>query len=366
MKILQVSCNDLSNGGVQNVFMNIVSHMPDITFDLIVFGNGDEYYRDKFLHYGGRIFRFPIYQGDNKWIARIDRMTYALRLPIYIMYINFRYGHYDAIHCHNYFEAFCCNFGAYLSGIKVRIAHCHNSEDPSENIRYKRYAHFLRDCFERFTNVKIGCSKKALEYLFGDDKKGRVINNFIDVNMFLSKKNEYITSTNIFSFVHIGRFCFQKNQLFLLEVFRIIHNLEPNARLSLQGYGPDEIKLRTFIKENNLEKCVQIFPHNYDKFKILSENNVMIFPSIFEGFGIVLLEAQIMDCLCFVSDAIPSNTDMGLEEVIPLKLNASEWANIILTKLKNIDTKEKKKEYNSFDINSIMPIYREIYEGKSV
>ena len=364
MKVLQVSCNDLSNGGVQNVFMNIIANMPDCDFDLVVFGDGDDYYKDEFLKFGGRIFSFPIYQGNNKYIAQLDRILWIFRLPLFIFCINRKYGNYDVIHCHNYFESFLCNFGAYLSGINVRISHCHNSADPSETKCYKLYTSVLRMIFKRYTNVKIGCSSKANEYLYGDDNDVLVINNFIKVNTWLQEKRKYKTPDGKYLFVHIGRFCYQKNQLFMLEVFKEISLREPDARLAIMGYGNDEKKLRSYVEENMLSNLVTFYPHDYNKYQLLAESNYMIFPSISEGFGIALLEAQIMDCLCFVSDAIPENTDMGLEVRISLEKTTKQWAEIILKCIKDrCSYCADEKKINKFDMRNIMKKYRLIYKN---
>ena len=67
MKILQISCGGLGNGGVQAVIMDICRNMPETQFDILLFTNESRYYDDEFKKLGGKIFRIPNYEGNNKY-----------------------------------------------------------------------------------------------------------------------------------------------------------------------------------------------------------------------------------------------------------------------------------------------------------
>ena len=101
-----------------------------------------------------------------------------------------------------------------------------------------------------------------------------------------------------FVVMNISRIDFQKNQLLLLEAFEKFHAVRPDARLVLIGpeTQPDYAeKLRSFIRQNCLDGCVQLLPglHNDDPELVNAYHacDSFVLPSIHEPFGIVVLEA---------------------------------------------------------------------------
>mgnify|MGYP000366456599 FL=1 len=88
----------------------------------------------------------------------------------------------------------------------------------------------------------------------------------------------------------------------------------------LVGFGEDKEKLKNLIHELNLDESVDLIPGDkVDVSEKYDEADYMIFPSIYEGFGIVLLEAQAKRIPCFVSEAIQKEVDAGLLNYIKFK-----------------------------------------------
>lgn len=371
MKVLHISCDGLGNGGVQNVIMNICRNMSDISFDIVLFTNEKRYYDNEFISLGGRIFRIPKYEGNNIYWKRVDYYIRFFRIFFGICEIIRKNGPYDAIHCHNNFESGICCMAAFFTGVKIRITHAHTAE-----VKYRisriiglLYRMILRIIMNLFSNVKIGCSEIAFIRLFGEKyltrKRTYIIPNPIDTKKFLNIENNRNPYEKCI--VHIGRFCDNKNQIFLLEIMPYIIQNIPNAKLKLVGFN-EEYKNLLLEKVNQLSlgSKVLFFPSETDIRKVLSDASLFIFPSKEEGFGIVLLEAQSMGVQCLVSDTVPKDTDCGLCRYLSLSEGAEAWAKEAV-KLLNTEynTKLDQKKLSKFDIGNYVEKIECIYKGIS-
>ena len=181
-----------------------------------------------------------------------------------------------------------------------------------------------------------------------------VIKNGIDIEKFRDikeTKREIKKQLGIeqSSFVvgHIGRFVPVKNHKFLLEVFDEITKLEPNSELLLIGTGDGEPLVRQWIQEKGLSGKVTILSSRTDIPQLLKAMDVFVFPSLFEGFGNVLVEAQAANLRCIVSDHL--NKEVFLSNlVIPTSLKESPkvWAQKALDKTLLSDYPNRLAEYD--------------------
>ena len=165
--------------------------------------------------------------------------------------------------------------------------------------------------------------------------------------------------------MHVGRYCYQKNQTFILKVFKIISERLKNTHLTLIGFGEDEEIIKKEIKELNLEKFVTMASGNSDFIASeFTKSDCMIFPSNFEGFGIVLIEAQASGCYCFCSEAIQDEADCGLIKKLSLNDGYEVWANEIINYINSkndIDYKTLTKKLKQFDEEVIANQYAKFY-----
>jgi glycosyltransferase EpsF len=186
----------------------------------------------------------------------------------------------------------------------------------------------------------LACSSVAGEYLYGVktfEQYGRIIKNGIDVESYLKQTvtPDDIDANDLGSVVfgNVSRFDDSKNQLFLLDVFYEILTYEPESTLLLGGVdGGQLMECIRKTEELEISDKVKFIGVRNDMPQVLSLIDVFIFPSLHEGFGIVLLEAQAAGCYCVASSVCPSDTDMGLERIdyISLAEDASIWARRIL------------------------------------
>jgi len=131
---------------------------------------------------------------------------------------------------------------------------------------------------------------------------------------------------------NVGRLQFQKNQLFLLDIFASVLKKKPEAILWMIGQGEDEDKIREKIQKLNLGTAVKMLGVRNDVPNLLQAMDVFVFPSVFEGLGIALLEAQATGLTCIASkDVIPEEVKVTPQlQFVSLEESAEVWADRIL------------------------------------
>lgn len=360
-KILHISCGGLGYGGVSSVIFSIVKELHSrFDFGCIVFKKKCNR-EQEFLKYG-KLYRIQAYNDDGK------RHVLELLFRPFRLYINvFRIckkEKYDVVHAHNYFDEGICLLAAKNAGVPIRIAHSHNTMSPNKKGFFIRLQKKLNNLMIKYSAThRIGCSNKAGEDFFGN-LKYNVIYNSISLEKYTPRNRK---NNEILTFIHVGRYTYQKNQEFIIKIFYNIKKKIEKSRLMLVGFGEDKEKLIKLVKELNLSESVFFIPgDNRDISKIYDEADYMIFPSIYEGFGIVLLEAQSKRIPCFVSEAIQKEVDVGLLNYINLSESEEEWAEKILlyiNKKCEINDNTISENLKKFSINTICEQYANIYGG---
>lgn len=236
----------MMNGGVEAVVMNYYRHIDRsrIQFDFIVDEDSTYIPREEIESLGGRVFIVPPYQRLNKYISALSNL--------------FKENHYKIVHSHiNTLSVFPL-YAAKKAGVPVRIAHNHSTAAPGE---WKKniLKYTLRPFAKVYATHYAACSRYAGEWLFGRRSMERgevtIFNNAIDLDKF--KYNENVRNEvrkelgleGKFVIGHVGRFCYQKNQEFLIDVFEEVYKQNPDAVLILIGDGPDRKKIEEKVKQ---------------------------------------------------------------------------------------------------------------------
>lgn len=245
-------------------------------------------------------------------------------------------------------------------GIKYRIVHCHNSQNMDSKAR--KILHIINKFrLKKYATDYWTCSEDANNWFFTNNilEKNKIvcINNAIDYNKFKFNekiRQEYRNKLNIDSklvFAHVGRLHFEKNQLMLLDIFKNINEMNGNVELLLIGDGEDRAKIENKIKKLELENNVRLLGIRNDVEKIMQSVDAIIFPSLFEGLPLVLIEAQANGLPIFASKSISEQVVIGENvELISLDEKPKEWAiKILSSNLNRCDNYEKIK-IKGFDI----------------
>lgn len=364
-KVLIIANDNMGIGGIQNVIIGIIRELKtSFQFDVVVFNHHNTEYENEILEQG-KIYTIPLYEGKSRFRKRLDFYVRPIYIYNNIKRIINKNGPYVAIHCHNYFEEALGILAAYNNGIQTRITHSHSYMPSSaRQIARKMYERFYRHIITSYSTNNLACSSLAGEYLYGKSENITVIPNAIDVNRFRVKNK----CNNPWSFLHVGRWGGPKNQLFLLDVFYEIYKANPISRLTLVGSGEEceEEKIKKAILNLKLESAVDLLPANSNIPEIMSRNNVFIFPSIFEGLGIVVIEAQASGMHCFASTNVPREADLGNIEFLDLSIGAKEWAKKISQYIHEYSMLRKEVDMASYDIHNVIKEYYKIYNGAGI
>lgn len=181
-----------------------------------------------------------------------------------------------------------------------------------------------------------------------------VIRNAIDLDRFrnvdiskVEKRKELDIPVDAYVIGQVGRFTYQKNPEFTVRVFSELLKKNDNAYLLLMGRGNQEDSLRKQIKELNIEDKARLLVSRKNINELLKVLDVFILPSRFEGFGIVLIEAQAAGLPCVVSDNIPSQTYQS-SNITKLSLDDSieKWVDALLNPVGNIEKYGNIEDYD--------------------
>lgn len=369
-RVLQVAFNDLGHGGIQAVMLSIAQNLSDeYDFDVVSFSSKPSYWDKEFRKYG-HIFYVPHYEGSNPLHRKLDYYIRYFKVKRDIYRILIENGPYDIIHAHTFFECAPVLAAAQKAGVPVRIAHSHNTAQKITYYSPKKlidimYQRVYRKIIRKNATLMVGCSQQAADYLFGIDC-GRAVYNAIDLKRFNPAMYPKCEHREL-RLIHVGNFIPQKNQLFLVDVFDHIKRKHPDVTLTMIGrFGAYKEQVLQKIEQLHLSESVHLLPHDSDIPKELSQSDIFVFPSTFEGFGNVLIEAQAMGLRCFVSTEVTHEADCGLLTFIPLSRGAEGWANEINQVITKNGKEKRGADVSRFSPEQTTKVIRDMYAGNMV
>lgn len=320
-RILQIT-ESLRRNGTETFLMNVFRNLDrkHFMFDFLVFTDETEGYFDEAVSLGARIFRLPKRsQNPFKYGSNIDKFFKE--------------------HSHE-FAAVALNgcsltditplYHAYRHGISIRICHAHS---VGTHGIHNRILHNLHKLFiGNIATDFLGCSQSACRYFFGQNSGSKVIKNGIDLEKFRpdlqagTRVREELGIGKESIFGHIGHFDTVKNHSFLLDVFRKIVDLKEDSILILIGEGPLKAEMQKKAVSLGLEKNVLFLGFREDVAKLIQSFDVFLFPSLYEGLGLVLIEAQTAGIPIVASNTIQPEAIISPRlKTLPLE-SPSEWA----------------------------------------
>lgn len=246
-------------------------------------------------------------------------------------------------------------------GISKRIIHAHNSQNMGSFI--KGFLHRIyKNRLSSYVTDYWSCSDDSSNWFYNNKIKDRVliVKNSIDLDRFKYDSKidlEYrkkLDTQDKFVIGNVGRLHFQKNQLFLLDVFNEIHKADKDSILLLVGEGEDREKINNKINELGLNDSVKLLGARDDVPELMCSMDVFLFPSLFEGLGLVLVEAEAIGLPIVASkDNIPNEVNMASNfTFISLNDSIQKWRDEVL-KYKNTKKEDNTKslQNNGYDIN---------------
>lgn len=324
-RILQIVFS-MNRAGLETMLMNYYRWIDRdaIQFDFLMHRSQRFDYDGEIELLGGRIYRVP----------EISVRT----LPAYLKSLSRFFAEHPEYHIvHSHLDALSAPVlcAAKYAGVPVRIAHSHNNGfEPNKKYPVRLVA---KRFIPLFSTDLWGCSEEALNFMFGQAAlKGQantILPNAIELSNFSFdsaareriRDNLGLEGKTVIG--HVGRFCYQKNQGFLLKILFELCQKGENATLLLIGTGEDEQKIRNQAARMGLAERTLFLGPQPRVSEFYSAMDVFVLPSRFEGFGIALLEAQVNGLPCLCSDTVsPSSNVTGQVRRLSLASGAEKWA----------------------------------------
>lgn len=324
IRILHVVTH-MNRGGLETMLMNYYRNIDRsrLQFDFLVHRKERADYDDEIESLGGRIYRLP------------SLNPFGIRYRSALNTFFQTHPEYSIVHSHLDCLSAIPLKAAKKTGVPCCIAHSHNT-NQDHNLKYP-----IKLCYMRlipfYADKLFACSEAAGRWMF-PHAAFEVLPNAIDAAVFSyspskakAKREEFGFSQADFVIGHVGRFDYPKNHSFLIDIFSEIRATMPNARLLLVGAGDGQAAIGEKVRHLKLEGSVCFAGLRTDIPDLLSAMDAFVFPSLYEGLPVTLIEAQAAGLPCFISDRVPGECKKT-ELVCQLSLEQSptDWAAAVI------------------------------------
>lgn len=363
VRVLQI-VHSMGMGGIETFLMNIYRNIDKekVQFDFLLSSKEKGIYEDEIEKMGGKIYRVP------------PRRDGLLKNRKALKKFFKEHKEYQVIHAHIDCLSNIRLFKiATKNGIPTIIIHSRNNNHSGiiHNIMHK----LNKKKIDKYTTDYFAISDLAAEWLFSEkvykQHKYNVIGNGIDIDKFIFNKQireKIRQELNIQEkkvIGHIGRFAEQKNHEFLIDIFNEIQNKDKNTVLLLLGDGPLKEKIQEKVNNLNLSDKVLFLGVKQNAYDYMQAMDVFLFPSLYEGLGRVLIEAQAADLPCIASEkVIPREANiLDTYQSVDLQNPSTEWADRTLDALKYTERKDRREEIGQagYDIKKVAQQLQEFY-----
>lgn len=335
-KLLYISNSNLTRGGVQKCISMWTSNFNNRdNFEITWYIQGKlinkEYYNE-ILNSGIKII-----------IGNIDLSKKSKYLKYYKQLLTISKYDFDIVHINTglVLETFIANI-VFKNRTKKLISHSHTSrgnikENPIKIKLKEMMSHYIIEN----SNLLLSCSKLAAKNLFGyAEKKSNkyiCIYNGIEIDKF--KYNEKQRRSNIENYFiankkvisYIGSLDKTKNIMFALEIFDNILKVDNNVVFWIFGDGDYKKEALRYVDYNKLNDYVFFFGERKDVNNMMSNIDVLLLPSLHEGFPLVAIEAQTAGVIVYASDTITKEINITNNvRFISLEMPATHWSSVIV------------------------------------
>ena len=325
----------LTRGGVETWLMDVVRNVPrgELAIDVCLTTNSKGPYEDEFRSLGGIVHRCPMSRNPWMFAGRMRRLLVGEQ--------------YDVVHSHLYYFSGVVLRAAAQANIPQRVAHNHPVEDlKAGGLIRSVYVHWMRRWMTRYATDFVGPTRASLEAFCGpnwqSDPHKKVVYNGVRIQRFLQPpdrsvvRKELDIPSDAKIILNVGRFVHHKRQSFLVDVAQQLLSRRGDAFFLLVGDGPMREDVEQLVHQAGLTRNFRFLRGAPDIDRYWLSSNVFAFPSVNEGFGIVVVEAAAAG-LPVVAQNIP-----GVQEaaeacedpvLLPLEATADQWAKAIVTAL---------------------------------
>lgn len=357
----------MERGGAESWLMSLLrkADKSKLQMDFCVVQNKEGIYANEIKSLGSTIHICPV-----KNFLNFDR-----RLAIL-----FDKTQYDAVHSHLWDFSGQILKVAYKKNIPVRIAHSHNTQSKYKKTLYRRaYSKLMRHQILKYSTNCLGCSRGASAALFGKDweqnPKCRVLYCSIDTDLFaMGKKVSLIKSDLSINdktcvIGNIGNLRTQKNHTFLIDIAVEFIKIRPSSLFFVAGEGELRTQLEQKAREFGISDKIIFAGVRQDVPNLMTDVfDIFLFPSLYEGMPLTLIEAACAGLRCVCSDTITKEaTDINPElfDRLGLDVPARKWAKVLydsldktkVNKIKAFEIVENSHFSTKFSLKELTKIY---------
>jgi glycosyltransferase involved in cell wall biosynthesis len=324
----------MDRGGIETWLMNVGRRLEGrrVRFDFLVESVKRCHYDAEIEAAGGAVMRSPPFR---KRVAASRSLLRRLN----------RLDPYDVIHAHGTHDTFWPLAVGKARGVPVRIGHVHNlNREHTSGWGPRLYRAVATRGLTLVATRVLGCSRAALDSLLTQEalkrlgSRGHVLPYGIDLERFRRHPNPALVRQRLglprgsLVLGHVGRFVPQKNHAFLVEVFTSLRSIDPRWVLLAVGEGPLRQQTEALLERRGLMHCSYLLQARDDVPDLMSVMDAFAFPSLWEGLGLVLIEAQAIGVPCVVSEAVPPEAVVDRCLVARVSgMAAREWAGAVQT-----------------------------------
>ncbi|WP_129851812.1 glycosyltransferase family 1 protein [Bifidobacterium pseudolongum] len=370
MERILILITSLDRGGAETMIMNYYRHMDrsQVQFDFLVNRPEEGAYEKEIRELGGRIYRMgPMYP-----------LQFAKYKKDFRNFLR-QHPEYRIIHSHLEERSYFPLRIAREEGVPIRIAHAHNEYTGFDTKTLFR--DYFRFRLRPYPTHRFTCSDNAARWLYGERtvRNGdvQIVTNAIDGDVYAYSADirariraQLMLSDDTLLIGNVGRLAPQKNQMFLLEVLHEVLSRGVNAKLVVVGEGNLHDELTREAKKLGLADSLILAGSVPNVSDYLQAMDVFAFPSLYEGLGMALIEAQAVGLPAIAADTVPVAANISnTVQYLPLD-DSTAWAEIIadipiglrddinkdLLISHNYEIKNEAKKLQNFYLNSIKSI----------
>lgn len=347
IRVLQV-VTYMGRGGLETMLMNYYRHIDrnKVQFDFLVHRDFEADYDQEIIKLGGKIYH----------VSRLVPWSRSYRAGLK----NFFHEHpeYRIVHVHQDCLSSVALQCAKECGVPVRIAHSHSS-NATKNIKYPIKLYYMRQ-IPKYATHMFACGKQAGDWMFSGSNY-EIVRNAID-----TRKYQYLSDIDKqmraefelgerIVIGHVGNFTAAKNHLFLLKVFREILKSKPEARLLLVGGGEGMDSVKEKARNMGILDRIIFTGVRSDVNRLMQAMNVFVFPSLYEGLPVTMIEAQTSGVPCVISDHVSDECIItkDLVSIMTLEESPVRWAeHILMQSCRKRENHIKEIQESGYDIST--------------
>lgn len=319
IRILQVVTH-MNRGGLETMLMNYYRQIDrnKVQFDFLTHRDYDGDYGEDIKALGGKLYHLPV----------LNPFSSSYRKTLGAFFDA--HPEYRIVHVHQDCLSAVILHVAKDHGVPVRIAHSHGA-NQIKDVKYPIkliYRHFIA----KYATKLMACGEDAGKWMFCGAPFD-ILSNAIpathysfDAEKQMRQRVKWGAQNNELLVGHVGSFTIPKNHPFLLDIFNEIQK-RTSAKLMIVGDGSQRAVIEENIKRLDLQEKVILTGLRTDVADLLQAMDVFVFPSLYEGLPVTLVEAQASGLPCLISDKVPIECKMTeVVQQIPLTTVPEIWA----------------------------------------